>query len=114
IQARTNEGTVINIPLNAAGTVTDRDFITFVAKDSTQVTPKVNYFQGLTMTMDLTVNPTAEVNIFTDLGKLSGSGEGLISMNITSLGDFEMFGDYAIQEGEFEFTAQDFINKILD
>jgi len=114
IQARTNEGTTINIPLNAAGTITDRDFITFVAKDSSIVPPKTSYFQGLTMTMDLSVNPDAKINIFTDLGKLSGNGEGLISMNITSLGDFEMFGDYAIQEGEFEFTAQDFINKIFE
>ncbi|TCK83264.1 uncharacterized protein DUF490 [Albibacterium bauzanense] len=114
IEAQTNSGTVINIPLNAAGTITDRDFITFVVKDSSLVVPKKNSFQGLTMTMDLTVDPEAEINIFTDLGKLSGRGEGLLSMNITSLGDFEMFGDYAIQEGEFEFTAQDFINKIFE
>ena len=114
IQARTNEGTIINIPLNAAGTIIDRDFITFVSKDSSIVPAKTNYFQGLTMTMDLSVNSDAKINIFTDLGQLSGKGEGLISMNITSLGDFEMFGDYAIQEGEFEFTAQDFINKIFE
>src|SRR5690606_28878079 len=114
IDAQTNSGTVINIPLNAAGTITDRDFITFIVKDSSLAVPRKNYFQGLTMTMDLTVDPDAEINIFTDLGKLSGRGEGLLSMNITSLGDFEMFGDYAIQEGEFEFTAQDFINKIFE
>lgn len=114
IQARTNAGTTINIPLNAAGTITEQDFITFVTTDSTAAAPKTNYFQGLTMTMDLSVNPDAKINIFTDLGKLSGNGEGLISMNITSLGDFEMFGDYVIQKGEFEFTAQDFINKIFE
>lgn len=113
ITASTNRGTVINIPLNAAGEITDQDFITFVSADST-VTPKTNYFEGLTMTMDLTVDPESEVNIFTDLGKLSGRGEGLLSLNITSLGDFEMFGDYAIQQGKFEFTAQDFINKIFE
>ncbi len=114
IEARTNEGTVINIPLNAAGTITDQDFITFVSKDSTAAPRKTNYFQGMTMAMDLSVSPDAEINIYTDLGKLSGKGDGLISMNITALGDFEMFGDYAIQEGEFEFTAQDFINKIFE
>src|SRR5690606_24620656 len=69
IQARTNEGTIINIPLNAAGTITDRDFITFVAKDSSIVAPRNNSFQGLTMAMDLSVNPDAKINIFTDLGK---------------------------------------------
>jgi len=114
IEARTNEGTIINIPLNAAGTITDQDFITFVGKDSTVAPRNTNYFQGMTMAMDLSVSPDAEINIYTDLGKLSGKGDGLISMNITALGDFEMFGDYAIQEGEFEFTAQDFINKIFE
>src|SRR5690606_21064612 len=113
IVANTDEGTVINIPLNAAGEITDQDFITFISADSTAA-PKTNYFEGLTMTMDLTVDPESEVNIFTDLGKLSGRGEGLLSLNITSLGDFEMFGDYAIQQGKFEFTAQDFINKIFE
>src|SRR5690606_38402189 len=114
IQARTNDGTTINIPLNAAGVVSDRDFITFVAADSSLTEQKQNSFQGLTMTMDLSVSPDAEINLFTDLGKLSGNGDGTITMNITSLGDFEMLGDYAIQQGEFEFTAQDFINKIFE
>ncbi len=113
IVANTDPGTVINIPLNAAGEITDQDFITFISADSTAA-PKTNYFEGLTMTMDLTVDPESEVNIFTDLGKLSGRGTGLLSLNITSLGDFEMFGDYAIQQGKFEFTAQDFINKIFE
>lgn len=113
IVAATNRGTVINIPLNAAGEITEQDFITFVNADST-ATPKPNSFEGLTMTMDLSVDPESEVNIFTDLGKLSGRGEGLLSLHITSLGDFEMFGDYAIQQGKFEFTAQDFINKIFE
>src|SRR5690606_32462590 len=111
IEASTNEGTVISLPLNSPGTVTDKDFISFVSTDSTEIVKKINYFDGLTMSLDLTVTPDATAVIFTDLGKLSGKGEGLLSMKISSLGDFEMFGDYLISSGEFEFTAQDFINK---
>src|SRR5690606_23568812 len=99
---------------NAAGALTDNDFISFVSRDSSVVAPKKNYFQGLTLALDLRVSRDAEANIYTDLGRLSGRGEGLLSMNISSQGDFEMFGDYVIAEGEFIFSAQDFINKEFD
>lgn len=114
IKASTEEGTTFNIPLNAAGTISENDFITFVSKDSTFSKPKNSYFDGLTLHIDLDIKRNAEANIFTDLGKLSGSGNGNITMNVTSLGDFEMFGDYVILQGKFTFTAQDFINKIFE
>lgn len=114
IAATTSEGTVFNIPLNSVGTLTDQDFITFVSKDTAQVEVRPHAFQGLTMTLDLNVTNEARANIYTDLGRLSGNGTGLLSMNITSMGDFEMFGDYVIATGEFEFTAQDYINKIFE
>ena len=111
ISASTTSGTNISLPLNNSELIADKDFISFVSKDSTQAVKKTNYFQGLTMTMDLAVNANANAVIYTDLGRLSGNGNGLLSMKISSLGNFEMFGDYTISGGEFEFTAQDFINK---
>lgn len=113
IDAKTEAGTVFNIPLNSSATVSKTDFITFVAKDSSLNTPKETSFKGLTMNFELQVDENTEVNIFTELGKLSGRGNSQLSLNITSLGDFEMFGDYLISSGKFEFTAQDFINKIF-
>ncbi|NEU09856.1 translocation/assembly module TamB [Flavihumibacter sp. R14] len=114
IDASTEEGTVFNIPLNSSETVGENDFITFVAKDSALTVKKPTSFNGLTMNFDLRVDEKTEVNIFTDLGKLTGRGEAGLDLRITSLGDFEMFGDYLISEGKFEFTAQDIINKIFD
>lgn len=114
IDAKTEAGTVFNIPLNSSATVSKTDFITFVAKDSALNKPKETSFKGLTMNFTLQVDEESEVNIFTELGKLSGRGNSEnLSLNITSLGDFEMFGDYLITSGKFEFTAQDFINKIF-
>src|SRR5690606_4292940 len=60
------------------------------------------------------ITPEVDASLYTDLGELSGRGEGLISLRISNLGDFEMFGDYTINSGKFTFTAQDFINKIFD
>lgn len=115
IKATSNANTSFSIPLNATGTVHESDFINFVGHDSTAVTLYTSPFlKGMTMNMDLQITPDAEANIHTDLGELSGKGEGLISLRISSLGDFGMFGDYVINEGKFTFTAQDFINKIFE
>ncbi len=113
IDAKTEAGTVFNIPLNSSATVSKTDFITFVAKDSSLNIPKVTSFKGLTMNFELQVDENTEVNIFTELGKLTGRGQSQLSLNINSLGDFEMYGDYLISSGKFEFTAQEFINKIF-
>lgn len=114
IVAKTEEGTVFNIPLNAAETVGKNDFITFVAKDSSLTKKPEPSFKGLVMNFDLTVDKASEVNIITDLGRLSGRGDAKLDLNITSLGDFIMKGDYLISEGSFNFTAQDYINKVFD
>ncbi|MXV50803.1 translocation/assembly module TamB [Pedobacter sp. HMF7647] len=114
IDAKTEDGTVFNIPLNSAETVSDKDFITFIKKDSNFVAKKESSFKGVNMNFILNVDNKTEVNIFTEVGKLTGRGDAQINLKITSMGDFEMYGDYLISTGKFEFTAQDFINKIFE
>ncbi len=116
INARSENNTVLTIPFNSAMTVADSDFIYFVSKDSTEnkKQERKSLFKGLTMNMNIIVTPAAEINLPTNLGTLKGNGEGEISMKISSLGDFEMFGDYRVTDGKFHFTAQDFINKYFD
>ena len=116
IKARSQDGTNITIPFNTAMTVADSDFIYFVSTDSTENRENASrsFLTGMTMHMDLEFTPNAEVNLQTEIGSLRGNGTGEISLRITSLGDFEMFGDYAINTGKFHFTAQDFINKFFD
>ncbi|MEO6849309.1 MAG: translocation/assembly module TamB domain-containing protein, partial [Mucilaginibacter sp.] len=48
----------------------------------------------------------------TGYGKLEGSGVASnLKLNISSLGDFEMFGDFLISTGKFEFIAKNVISK---
>ncbi len=116
INASSNPHTVITIPLDAAMTISDSDFIYMVEADDKKTTVAKNqyFFQGLTMNMDLKITPDAEVNLQTDIGSLKGTGEGEVSLKISSRGDFEMFGDYSVNSGKFHFVAQDFINKYFD
>jgi hypothetical protein len=111
IDAKTEKGTVFNLPLNSSETVTDKDFITFVSKDTAAVVKRKTSFDGLKMNFKLKVDPNSTANIYTILGKLSGKGNAELELNINSIGDFEMKGDYIIETGVFDFTAQEVINK---
>ncbi len=111
IDAKTEKGTVFNLPLNSSETVSSKDFITFISKDTTETGKNAASFDGLTMSFKLQVDPSSTANIFTNLGNLSGKGNADLNLEINSLGDFEMSGDYIIESGSFDFTAQEIINK---
>ncbi len=114
IKAKTEAGTIFNIPLNTNLTVDEYDFIRFVShKDTSKQKPALDKaFDGVTLNFDLTVDENTVVKITTDYGVLEGSGKATnLKLNINSLGDFEMFGDFLITTGKFEFTAKNFISK---
>ena len=113
IKARTNAGTVFNIPLNTSSTAEQYDFIKFVShKDTSKATNQVRAFNGISLNFDLSVDEKTTVKITTDYGKLEGNGvANNLKLNISSLGDFEMFGDFLISTGKFEFIAKDVISK---
>jgi hypothetical protein len=114
IKAKTEAGTVFNIPLNTSSTVGDYDFVKFVSHNDTtrKVAVDSSSFNGVTLNMDLSADEKTTVKITTDYGVLEGNGvTNNLKLNITSLGDFEMFGDYLISSGKFEFTAKNFISK---
>lgn len=113
IKAKTEAGTVFNIPLNTSSVAEDYDFIKFVShKDTTKAAAKPRAFNGISLNFDLSVDEKTLVKITTDYGKLEGSGTSSnLKMNISSQGDFTMFGDFLITSGKFEFIAKDIISK---
>jgi hypothetical protein len=113
INASTEDGTVFNIPLNTSATASEYDFIRFVShNDTAKVDDQVKPFKGITLAIELKIDEKTLVKISTDYGKLEGRGvANNLKLNINSLGDFEMFGDFLISSGKFEFTAKDFISK---
>ena len=111
IDAKAEKGTVFNLPLNSSETVSSKEFITFLSKDTLANAKKTTNFDGLTMSFKLRIDANSTTNLFTNLGKLSGKGNADLNLEINSLGDFEMSGDYIIESGNFDFTAQEVINK---
>jgi len=112
INADAKEGSVLNIPISEGETTTTKNFIKFVkredlfAKKSKE--EKAFRFEGLDIAIDMTMTPEARVNIIFDESRgdvIQGYGRGNMKMNITRYGDFDMYGTYEIERGEYLFTA---------
>ncbi|MFI5162535.1 MAG: translocation/assembly module TamB domain-containing protein [Sphingobacteriales bacterium] len=114
IKAKTEAGTVFNIPLNTSSTVGDYEFIRYVNhRDTAAKSPDITKaFDGITLNFDLSVDEKTTVKITTDYGKLEGNGvANNLKLNISSLGDFNMYGNFLITTGKFDFIAKDVISK---
>jgi hypothetical protein len=119
VLARTESGTRFFIPLNPEGDVAAYNFVTFVSpgdqvkEENVQERYEVD-LSGIEMNFDLEVTPDAEVQLVFDskIGDIiKAQGSGNINLRINTLGDFQIYGDYTIMEGDYLFTLQNVINK---
>ena len=113
VNAKSEKGTNITLPLYGSEEVVLEDFITFVNKDSTADDYEVN-LDGINLNLSLDITEDAEIQLVFDevVGDaIKGIGSGHIDMYIDPFYDFYMFGNYTIKEGSYLFTLRDFINK---
>ena len=116
-EGSTGEGSVLKIPLSDLTSVGDYSFINFVDKTtvaSFEEQRVLDDYQGIEMSFDLDVTPDAEVEIVIDQNSgssLKGSGAGLLLMEINTNGKFNMYGDFAVVNGEFNFKRAGLIDK---
>ncbi|MBN2669630.1 MAG: translocation/assembly module TamB [Bacteroidales bacterium] len=116
VSAKTERDTKFFIPLNTSEEASSNNFISFVHK-GTNTTVEEDYkadLSGLGLNFELTVTPDAEVMLIFDdqLGDIvKANGSGNLDLNINTLGQFTILGDYNIEKGEYLFTLQNVINK---
>ncbi|MGV3587296.1 MAG: translocation/assembly module TamB domain-containing protein [Adhaeribacter sp.] len=121
IDARSEAGTRLSIPLDNSSTVTRQNFIRFVNRnipDSTLAVPISASNQadlsGINMNFNLQITPDAYMEIILDQTSgdmVRGSGNGRIRMNIDTRGEFTMDGQVEITRGAYNFTLYNIINK---
>lgn len=121
--ARSEKGTRIFIPLNGTteASVTKKDFVTFVnfsdtlKQDKKKAKTKTkNEPTGITMDMNLDITPDAYAEIIFDIRSgdiIRGYGRGDLKLQLDTKGEFNMFGDYEFERGNYNFTLYDIINK---
>jgi hypothetical protein len=121
ISAKTGKNTRFFIPLNSGMSVSENNFVTFVQpasvdkKEESQV--KNNAASTSTefdMTFDLEISPDAEIQLIMDpkVGDIiKGTGSANLNISLNPKGEFRIFGDYTISNGDYLFTLGSLVNK---
>ncbi|MEM6800897.1 MAG: translocation/assembly module TamB domain-containing protein, partial [Bacteroidota bacterium] len=89
------------------------DYIRFKGDVDTE-TPVNTGLKGLEIKLATRVTEEAQVELIFDerVGDIiQGRGSGTINMAVNTDGEFSMYGDYEISEGNYLFTAQNVFNK---
>ena len=117
---KSGKGTIFSIPLSEDDGTAGNDLIHFISTDTlvkTVAVKKSSKILGLGINMFVTVTPDAEIQlVFDELqdDKIVGTGKGTLKMELTKQGVFSMFGEVAIENGDYKFTAVDvFTRKFL-
>ncbi len=119
VNAESEKGTDIKIPIGNTGNVGSNPYITFLSPEDKANREKGIYtetrtFNGIEMKFDLDINPDAKLEIIIDKNtghSLSARGNGLLLLDINTLGKFNMFGDFSITEGVYNFKYGGLLDK---
>ena len=119
ISGKTEKNTKINIPLSTTEEASESNFITFINSNNKKEAEKKYKvdLKGFKLNFDLEITPEAEAQLIFDskIGDvIKANGNGNLKMSINSSGDFNMYGEYNIEDGDYLFTLQNVINKKFD
>ncbi len=118
-EAKTEPGTVFNIPLNDNESFGDNSFIHFLSKEEKEAKEKgieltIDKTKGLEMDFDLDITEDAEISIVIDKSSgstITGRGAGSLLFDINTNGKFNMYGDFVIYKGDYNFLYAGLVEK---
>ncbi len=119
VDAESAKGTDIKIPINDAEAIQDSKYIHFVSqeeknkklKDKTILSKNSSGLE-LEFNFDITEVANIEVILNRESGHgMKGKGNGTLLFRINTLGKFEMFGDFSVVSGSYNFKYGGIINK---
>ncbi|WP_237230810.1 translocation/assembly module TamB domain-containing protein [Flaviramulus multivorans] len=115
----TKRGTVFKIPLNDAESFGDNSYIHFLTREEKEARKAgkeivFDEIKGLELDFDLDITEDAEVEIIIDKNtghSLKGRGRGGLLVEINTNGKFDMWGDFSVFEGVYNFAYGGIIQK---
>ena len=118
-EVTSEEGTIFKIPLNDADSFGEGSYIHFLSPEEKKARKEgvelvSEDIQGLEMDFDLTVNENAEIEIVMDKesgSTIKGRGNGGLLAQINTNGKFNMYGDFIVSEGTYNFIYGGVIQK---
>lgn len=119
VDAKSQKGTDIKIPINDATASEENNFIHFITKnekygisDSKDKTNKD--YNGLQMFFDFKIDKNAKIGIILDRETghgMEGVGDGDLTFRIDTKGTFNMWGDFVVAKGTYNFKYGGFLDK---
>ena len=114
-------GTKVTIPFYDEDEVITKEYIYFKSSKSDTLVVDIKedskpVEEGFTLSMDMALELTkeAELQLLFDefnADKIKAQGDGTINLKVNDAGDFQMFGNYEIDEGYYLFTFAKIISK---
>ena len=124
IDAKTDPGTRLFLPLDNQTELARSSFIKFISYGPTGDTVRTGRpdslatagpdLSGLRLTMNLDVTPDAQLEVIfneTTGDLIRGTGQGRVALNIDTRGNFTMYGNVEIVRGLYNFTLLGVVNK---
>ena len=117
--SKKDKGTRLFIPLSNTSEITSNNYISFVKNVPDSLFQKNDNkykvdLSGIQMNFDLEATTDAEIQLIFDskVGDImKGRGTGNLKMAINTLGNFNMYGDFVVEEGDYNLTLQNTISR---
>lgn len=122
VNAESEKGTDVKIPINDAVAVQENEYIHFKTPNEKyhlgdQTKKPANKYSGLQMDFDLKITKDANIEVILDRDSghgMKGIGEGGLLFRINTLGDFNMWGDFIVEKGSYNFKYGGLVDKKFD
>jgi hypothetical protein len=119
VDAKSEKGTEVKIPINNTQSVGESSWIHFVTPKekynlANGIVEKTKNYNGLELEFDFDITPDAEVEVILDRNSghgMKGKGYGSLLFKINTLGKFNMWGDFQAYEGTYNFKYGGLIDK---
>ncbi len=119
VDAKSEKGSSLKIPISDSESVSDNDFLHFLTtKEKFNIKKGIvdnsRNYNGLELEFDLDITPNAEVEVILDRNSghgMKGKGNGTLLLKINTLGKFNMWGDFQAYEGFYNFKYGGLIDK---
>ncbi|MEY3500350.1 MAG: hypothetical protein RL308_2019, partial [Bacteroidota bacterium] len=119
IDAKSEKGTAIKIPINDADAVGTNSYIHFLTTKEKfnlgkGIVDKTRNYNGLELKFNLDINQKAEIEVILNRNSghgMKGRGNGNLLLEINTLGKFIMTGDFQVYEGSYNFKYGGIIDK---
>ncbi len=122
VDAESETGTNIKIPINDAQEVGSNSYIHFLTpkeklNEKKGVAEQVKNYNGVELKFNFDINEKANIEVILDRNtghRMEGNGRGTLLFDINTLGKFNMYGDFQIYKGTYYFKYGGLIDKKFD